>query len=107
MRKVYAMYSLVDQAAKVWNAPMTFQNEAQAFRMLNDLVNNNKESMPHKFPADYSLRFVGFYDEENGEVVHVTEVVDNPGHPLYVVLPEQRKIEALAVKKVETEKDVD
>lgn len=61
------VYSVFDSKAEVFSQPMFMGNRGQAIRSFQDEINrDNKESLLHKHPADFSLFEIGFWDNEKG-----------------------------------------
>lgn len=69
------LYSIVDIKAEVGSPPFVAQNHGVASRMFADLVNGGGEALPAKYPADFKLVHVGFWDAELCKVVAVDELL--------------------------------
>lgn len=61
-------YSIFDSKAVVYSPPFFAQREAVARRMFADLVNDPKSAI-YRNPEDYSLFWIGTFDDELGIVV--------------------------------------
>ena len=60
------MCSIYDVKAEVWTTPMFFQAKGQAIRSFADAINSEGEFGKH--PEDYTLFYLGEFDERSGLV---------------------------------------
>lgn len=60
------VYSIYDSGVKAFISPLTFRSEAEAFRTFSDAY-NQPESPFKKYPLDYSLMFLGYWDDGTGQ----------------------------------------
>lgn len=58
------LYSVRDDKAQLATPPVVMQNDAIATRSFGDLVTNGKESQYSLHPEDFSLWFIGEFDNE-------------------------------------------
>lgn len=57
------VFSIFDAKAAVFGVPFFVHNDAMAVRLFSDLVNDPK-SMVARHPEDYSLYFVGTFEDD-------------------------------------------
>lgn len=77
------MYSFLDEKSKVYSRPFYGHNDGDALRSFSTVV-NDKQSMPSKFPVDFTLWRVGSWDDvlgvlsstESGAPVYLAKAVD-------------------------------
>jgi len=75
------MYSIYDKKTKVYQQPMFSVNRGSMLREFSDfLKNRGKDTMMAKYPGDYHLCRVGWFDEDLGLV----EGQKNPDFICYV-----------------------
>lgn len=58
-------YSIRDDKSQVYNRPFFNATHGEAERTLHSLVNDEK-SMISQYPSDFSLYYVGTYDDNTG-----------------------------------------
>lgn len=58
-------YSIQDSKAQQFNLPFFSDNHATAIRTFSQLA-SDQNSLPGKYPADFSLIFIGTFDSETG-----------------------------------------
>lgn len=64
------LYSVFDAKLAIFNQPYPDLKDASALRRFSDDVNNNTPKNPlNKHPQDYSLFYIGDYDDETGELI--------------------------------------
>lgn len=81
-------FSIKDSKAEVYLAPFFKPVHGEAERYFHKLV-NDKQTMMHDYPEDYSLWYVGEYDEHTGllkskEPTHLLNAVALKGQQLSV-----------------------
>lgn len=67
---IHQVFSIFDNAAKVYNKPFFLKNRYEAVRMFGDLV-RDEQSMLSKHPQDFSLFHVGSFDDESAELINL------------------------------------
>jgi hypothetical protein len=61
------LYSVYDQAAESYTTPMALKSDGQAKRAFCDHV--MKDESAAKFPEDYSIWYVGKFDDQTGQLI--------------------------------------
>lgn len=61
------MYSLLDEKAKVFSRPFYANTDGEALRSFSSVI-EDKNSMPGKFPIDFTLWKVGEFDDNTGHI---------------------------------------
>lgn len=61
------MYSIYDKAAKAYNTPFFMHNKALAIRAFSDNVNSKEENNISKHPDQFSLFYLGEYDDSKAQ----------------------------------------
>lgn len=61
------LYAIRDDKASLYNPPVIMQNDAIAVRTFGDLVARD-DSVIGSHPEDYTLRVIGEFDNETGEL---------------------------------------
>lgn len=74
------MYSLLDEKSKLYSQPFYAHHDGEALRSFASVV-SDKETMPGKFPADFTLWKVGEWDDNSGIIdskkpVYLAKAVD-------------------------------
>lgn len=64
---VLKLYTLFDKAAAVFNAPFSQRSRGEAVRNFKMLL-EDQNSLPFKFPQDYTLYEIGEFDDSNGSI---------------------------------------
>ena len=67
------IFSIWDRKAETYNTPFVMTNEAVAIRQFKSLI-NNPDTMPGKYPDDYILFRIGYFDSESG----IISKIDKP-----------------------------
>lgn len=75
---VLNMYSILDFKSSLWSPPFVCRHNVEATRMFERLM-SDKDSVPAKYPSDFSLYQIGSFDEETGEVCSVSHSFLNCG----------------------------
>lgn len=64
------MFSIFDHKALSYSRPFFCKTQGEATRMFMDEVNRpNPDNMLYNHPADFTLYYVGSFDEQTGEVL--------------------------------------
>lgn len=61
-------YTIYDNKALQYHSPFFTHTNGSALRMLTDLVNDPQSNLS-RHPADYSLYFIGQYDDASGVLI--------------------------------------
>lgn len=61
------LYAIYDQKAATFTQPMCMQNDALAARAFSTAIMNPEHDFA-KHPADFTLMFIGEYNDETGEL---------------------------------------
>lgn len=61
------MYSFLDEKAKLFSRPFYANHDGEALRSFSAVV-ADKESMPGKFPADFTLWRIGVWNDNTGVI---------------------------------------
>lgn len=61
---ILLVFTVYDQAVKAYNAPMFMRSKGEALRSFADAANDEKSNI-HRFSRDYSLWYVGTFDDSN------------------------------------------
>lgn len=64
---VKPLYAVRDDKAGVYNPPVIMVNDAVAVRQFGDLVMRD-DNVIHAHAADFTLRRVGSFDDETGQI---------------------------------------
>lgn len=64
----HEMYCVYDAAVKAFNRPMCFRSRGEALRSFMEACRDEKTEF-WKHSSDYSLHFVGVFDDDSGSVV--------------------------------------
>ena len=76
------LYSLFDRGVMKFMLPFPSDADQDAIRQCRYLVNGENESVFKKFPEDYDLYFVGWFNEEEGVLMPaktprmITKIID-------------------------------
>jgi hypothetical protein len=62
------LYSIQDKVAKVYNRPMPIVNLGKAMQVFAQMVNDENDSDIKKWPEQFNLVKLGFYEEETGKI---------------------------------------
>ncbi len=74
------LFAVFDSKAGVFTPPFTAPNRTVALRYFKGTV-DDKETTMGKFPEDFSLAFIGYYEDMNGIVDPAgPEIVANGTH---------------------------
>ena len=69
---VIKIFSIQDKVTGIFSQPHFVAHKGQMLRMFSDEV-NNPESMFSKHPADFSLYYLGEYDDNAGCIAPVAQ----------------------------------
>jgi len=72
------LYSVFDRKANVYSNPFTSINDQVATRMFAHACRDTASDVG-MFPNDYSLHFVGVFDDESGQIdtIHPVQTIAN------------------------------
>jgi len=62
------LYSLFDQGARFFGAPMMAQNESMLRRGLEALLQDNQRLPIFEYPEEFVVYKIGEFDQETGEI---------------------------------------
>lgn len=65
------IFAIHDSKAEAYMTPFFMRNNGEALRGFMDSMENS-ESPFHKWPQDYTLFWIGVYDDETGIIEHRT-----------------------------------
>ncbi|AXH73525.1 MAG: nonstructural protein [Microviridae sp.] len=68
------LYAVLDKAVQAFNPPLCFRSEGEALRSFAAAVSDDR-SMIGKYKTDYAFCFLGFYDDNTGQVESLPAVV--------------------------------
>lgn len=71
----YRIYSVYDNARKAYSPLQLFDTHEAAIRAFKDLV-NDENGIIVKSPQDFSIRFLGYFNVDSGEISQPAEEVD-------------------------------
>lgn len=92
-------YTIYDNKALIYHPPFYSSTDAQGMRHLSDLANDQQTSIG-RHPADYSLYFVGEWDDQSAAftpitAVHVSNAIDHVYKPTPLPLDERAASEVV------------
>lgn len=64
---ILKMFTVFDQKAKAYLSPFCMAEKGQAIRSFTDLINDGDHQFS-KHPEDYTLLFIGEYDDETAAI---------------------------------------
>lgn len=67
----FKMYCIYDAVTKNYHIPFYMRSHAEAVRSYENALNDS-ESPASKNPQDYSMFYVGEYDDDNGQVTSIS-----------------------------------
>lgn len=67
----YQIFSIRDSKTNIYYPPQFRTNEGEAQRDFHALI-NDPQSIPGKYPADYSMWHLGTYDSDSGAINPIT-----------------------------------
>lgn len=60
-------YSIVDSKSRIWTFPFPARTDEEALRMAQQGA-MNPESMYHQYPEDFTLFWVGYFNQDTGDL---------------------------------------
>lgn len=63
------LFSIYDNVANHYEPPFTEKNKGTAIRKIQDLIQNNPNSPYSKFPDNFALTHIGYYDASTGGIL--------------------------------------
>jgi hypothetical protein len=63
------IFSIYDNVAHIFEPPFTEKNKGTAIRRIQDLIQNNSSSPYAKFPDNFVLYHIGFWDPSVGGIL--------------------------------------
>ena len=72
------IFAIYDNVANHYEPPFVEKNKGTAIRRIQDLIQNNTNSPYAKFPDNFALTHIGYYDSSDGSILDLeSEVVIN------------------------------
>tara|TARA_Y100001968_G_scaffold310220_1_gene330928 strand:+ start:98 stop:403 length:306 start_codon:yes stop_codon:yes gene_type:complete len=79
------IFSIYDNVAQIFEPPFTEKNKGTAIRRIQDLIQNNTQSPYSKFPDNFVLYHIGYFDNsvagildlEPEQVIQFLELTEN------------------------------
>jgi hypothetical protein len=65
------IFSIYDNVAQSFEPPFTEKNKGTAIRRIQDLIQNNVNSPYAKFPDNFALYHIGYFDHEDGSILDI------------------------------------
>jgi hypothetical protein len=65
------IFSIYDNVANVYEPPFTEKNKGTAIRRIQDLIQNNQNSPYAKFPDNFALYHIGYFDTDDGSILDI------------------------------------
>lgn len=66
------VFSIFDEKAQVYKAPMFIPHKGEALRTFSDIT-KNQETLIAKHPEDYKLYLLGTFDDNSGKMEPLAE----------------------------------
>ena len=63
------VFSIYDNVAQIFEPPFTEKNKGTAIRRISDLIQNNVNSPYAKFPDNFALHHIGYFDSDDGSIL--------------------------------------
>ena len=63
------IFSIYDNVAQIFEPPFTEKNKGTAIRRIQDLIQSNTNSPYAKFPDNFVLYHIGYYDSSVGGIL--------------------------------------
>ena len=71
-----SIFSVYDNVANHYEPPFVEKNKGTAIRRIQDLIQNNPNSPYSKFPDNFALSHIGYFDNSDGSILDVeSEIV--------------------------------
>ena len=67
-------YSIRDKKTEVFNQPIFAVNDEDVKRTLTMYMNQQKQDLMAQYPEDYTLYWIGQFDDHNGGLEHLHPV---------------------------------
>lgn len=70
---ILKIYAVLDSKVASFGTPFFDQNDSSAIRNFSDAVNDgsNPNNLWHKHPEDFSLYYLGDFDNQNAELIPI------------------------------------
>ena len=65
------IFSIFDNVAHTFEPPFTERNKGTAIRRIQDLIQNNANSPYAKFPDNFALYHIGYFDSQDGSILDI------------------------------------
>jgi hypothetical protein len=65
------IFSVFDNVAQIFEPPFTEKNKGTAIRRVQDLIQNNPNSPYAKFPDNFALYHIGYFDSDDGSILDI------------------------------------
>ena len=65
------IFSIYDNVAQIFEPPFTEKNKGTAIRRIQDLIQNNANSPYAKFPDNFALYHIGYFDSDDGLILDI------------------------------------
>ena len=65
------IFSIYDNVAQTFEPPFTEKNKGTAIRRIQDLIQNNSNSPYAKFPDNFALYHIGYFDNDDGSILDI------------------------------------
>lgn len=65
------IFSIYDNVANHYEPPFVEKNKGTAIRRIQDLITNNQNSPYAKFPDNFSLAHIGYFDNSDGSILDI------------------------------------
>lgn len=71
------IFSIYDNVAEHYEPPFVEKNKGTAIRRIQDLIQNNPQSPYAKFPDNFELSHIGYFDNMDGSILDIekTQVI--------------------------------
>lgn len=63
------LYAIYDVKAAFYTAPYSIMTDQMAIRAFDNTINDPSNQMIYNHPEDFTLYFIGDYDDTSGEVI--------------------------------------
>lgn len=72
------MFAIFDNVSYRYERPFIEANKQTAVRLIQDMMMSNPNSPHSKFPEDFSLCHIGYYDASDGSVLDIESTTVQP-----------------------------
>ena len=69
------IFSIYDNVANHYEPPFVEKNKGTAIRRIQDLIQNNPNSPYAKFPDNFALTHIGYFDNTDGSILDLSAEV--------------------------------